>query len=202
MNRHFHLIAFAGLIVFAILIGIYIERQWKRFAFQIRVKRGREAEKDAYELFKRQGFMVLDQQISTRVTYLVDGIAQESTVRADYLVSKDGKTYIAEVKSGGSAPNPTYPQTRRQLLEYALLFHNPNLLLVDMEAEEIREIQFPALDVSGHTPWPTLGRTVAWSLAIGAALGIYLGLKIPHYLHKTRVFLHHEKRFFSLSSKK
>ena len=75
MNRHFHLIAFAGLIVFAILIGIYIERQWKRFAFQIRVKRGREAEKDAYELFKRQGFMVLDQQISTRVTYLVDGIA-------------------------------------------------------------------------------------------------------------------------------
>ena len=51
--------------------------------------------------------------------------------------------YLAEVKSGLSAPNIRNKDTRRQLLEYHQL--NPfegGLLLIDMQEKRIRKVEF------------------------------------------------------------
>ena len=65
--------------------------------------------------------------------------------RADLLVERDGRLYVADVKSGALATDPTLPATRRQLLEYLLAYEVDGALLVDMEARQIREVVFPAL---------------------------------------------------------
>ena len=68
-------------------------------------------------------------------------------LRADLLVERDGMRFIAEVKTGERAPDPSFPPTRRQLLEYRLAFDPYGVLLVDVEAGEIFEVDFPRAQV-------------------------------------------------------
>ena len=78
---------------------------------------------------------------------LVDGKPVSFEVELDYLVLdlRDRKL-VAEVKTGSAAPDPVYIPTRRQLLEYAVLFPEAvGLLLVDMERAAVLETEFPAL---------------------------------------------------------
>ena len=90
---------------------------------------------------KQRGFKILiDSREDSNM--LVDGERVSFEVRADLLVRKRFKTYIAEVKTGQLAPDPSAAQTRRQLLEYSLIFQEHGLLLVDMETKRSREITF------------------------------------------------------------
>lgn len=57
-------------------------------------------------------------------------------------MSRKGRRYVAEVKTGERAPDPCHPPTRRQLLEYAMVFEANEVLLVDVPAGEIRTISF------------------------------------------------------------
>jgi hypothetical protein len=66
-----------------------------------------------------------------------------ASVRADLLVQRDGALFVAEVKTGSRAPDPSFPATRRQLLEYLMVFEPDGLLLVDMEREAVMEVEFP-----------------------------------------------------------
>jgi hypothetical protein len=50
---------------------------------------------------------------------------------------------VAEVKTGTQAPRFEHADTRRQLLEYQLAFEVDSVLLVDVEAGEVREVSFP-----------------------------------------------------------
>ena len=104
----------------------------------------------------------------------MDGAATRVDLRADYLVAKGGRTFVAEVKTGRVAPRIESPATRRQLLEYRFAFDVDGVLLVDVDAESVREIAF-ALPASA----PGARRLsavraivlVALVLAVGAALG-------------------------------
>ena len=134
------------LLVIALIVSV-------AFIFWLRQKSGRKArrrsnravqgEHEAEMFLKQRGFKILDRQLRRQHSMLIDGEQVSFEVRADLLVRKRFKTYIAEVKTGQLAPDPSAAQTRRQLLEYSLIFQEYGLLLVDMESKLIREITFP-----------------------------------------------------------
>jgi hypothetical protein len=121
---------------------------WWRSAHRIgRRNRARQrtasaGEVQAERVLKRNGYRIIDRQLTGRWSMRIDGRPVDVHSRADLLVMKGGKTYIAEVKTGIDAPDPTRPATRRQLLEYLHAFPVKGVLLVDMVAHEIHEVQF------------------------------------------------------------
>jgi hypothetical protein len=72
-----------------------------------------------------------------------DGEPQAIELRADLLVSRAGRRFVAEVKTGASAPRLQTPATRRQLLEYSVAYDADGVLLVDIDAQRIHEVRFP-----------------------------------------------------------
>jgi hypothetical protein len=74
---------------------------------------------------------------------IVDGTEVPVEIRVDLIVSRRGRRYVAEIKTGERAPDPRHPPTRRQLLEYALVFDAREVLLVDVPAGDVRSIAFP-----------------------------------------------------------
>ena len=103
----------------------------------------------------------------------VDGEPVDVRVRADLLVARDGLRYVAEVKTGGQAPDPTYPPTRRQLLEYMLVFEPDGLLLVNPDEGTITEAEYEKLFPRELTPIgrPELGVDVASDVDRGRGPG-------------------------------
>ena len=110
-----------------------------------RTRHAVRAEGAAEALLESLGFSILERQVAGSWAFEVDGEPVEASVRADLLVERDDRVYVAEVKTGERAPDPAWPQTRRQLLEYLLVFEPDGLLLVDMEARQVREVAFPEL---------------------------------------------------------
>lgn len=108
-----------------------------------RNRRAQQGEAGAERLLEAQGFVVVERQASRTWSFDVDGEEQHAGVRADLLVERDDMLYVAEVKTGARAPDPRHPATRRQLLEYWLVYQPDGLLLVDMERQEVREVVFP-----------------------------------------------------------
>jgi len=108
-----------------------------------RAARAGAGESEAEWMLESEGYTIVDRQVRCIWWMEVDGVEEEVELRADLLVEKDGERFIAEVKTGINAPNPTFPPTRRQLLEYRLAFDPYRLLLVDADAGEIREVCFP-----------------------------------------------------------
>jgi hypothetical protein len=105
--------------------------------------RAQVGEIEAEQLLEGLGYQIIDRQVRCLWWIEVDGEEEEVELRADLLVERDGDRFIAEVKTGTRAPDPTFPQTRRQLLEYRLAFEPYGVLLVDMEEEEILSVDFP-----------------------------------------------------------
>jgi len=110
-----------------------------------RIARG--AEVDAEQLLAEAGFDVLERQATRRIVIEVDGEPVEAIVRADLLVKRGRRRYVAEVKTAG-AVDPARPGTRRQLLEYLLVYRVDGVVLVDMTNHALREVRFPGV-VSG-----------------------------------------------------
>ena len=73
----------------------------------------------------------------------VDGQERAYTVRCDAIVSKAGRRYVAEMKGGAEAARIENRATRRQLLEYAIVFGVDGVLLVDAAGGRIHEVAFP-----------------------------------------------------------
>lgn len=108
-----------------------------------RTRRALNAETEAEHLLQELGYEVVERQVGRAWSFLVDGEPVEAAVRADLLVQRDGALYVAEVKTGTRAPDPSFPATRRQLLEYLMVFEPDGLLLVDMEQRNVMEVEFP-----------------------------------------------------------
>lgn len=103
-------------------------------------KRG---ERRAERLLERAGYRVVERQVSATFRMWVDGEEVDVGCRLDLLVEDaDGARYAAEVKTGALATDPTRPATRRQLLEYERVYDVDGLLLVDMDEERVRTVEF------------------------------------------------------------
>lgn len=128
---------------------------------------GAAGERRAEPLLEGLGYTVLARQAPARYALLLDGEPAEVGLRADLLVERDGRRFVAEVKTGRHAPRIESATTRRQLLEYHLAFEVDGVLLVDVDAGRVRSLEFPSPEA--RRPEPGVGWLV-W-LALGGALG-------------------------------
>ena len=144
----FHLALLLLAMVVGALLARAAQRRWHRRRMRRRFARGRLGEQEAVRLLEKAGYQILEDQLSRETGFWVDDQWCPITVRADFLVEKAGQTYVAEVKTGKSAPNPASTATRRQLLEYSHVYDADGLLLVDMEARQLRAIRFETRAVS------------------------------------------------------
>jgi hypothetical protein len=120
---------------------------WRAATHMARGNRRRQqwaqrGEDGAVEVLAAAGFTVVDHQVMAEWTVWLDGEPVDIRCRADLLVEGDDGRYIAEVKTGSRAIDPTNPATRRQLLEYQLAFPVEGLLLVDMEERRVVTVAF------------------------------------------------------------
>jgi hypothetical protein len=138
---------FGGLVLLLLLQSARLF--WVRRAAARRVtahrKLGAAGEKRARALLKKEGFRIESEQDAGTYTLLVDGRQQTVRLRADFLVERRGRVFVAEVKSGIESVKVTGRGTRRQLLEYLFAFEVDGILLVDMQTDSIREVVFPAI---------------------------------------------------------
>jgi hypothetical protein len=137
----------AAIAVLSLWIFYRLTSAWGAWRRSLRARRrgarAVQGERDAELLLEDAGFEILARQLRKLWTLECNGEPREFDLRADLLVSKDGQEYIAEVKTGERAPELANAATRRQLLEYALAYKSPTILLVDVEGEEIHEVVFP-----------------------------------------------------------
>ncbi len=134
-----------AILLLALLLAVF---GWWRASTRIargnrrRQVRAAIGEHNAESLLARFGYTVDDRQVTVRWCMHIDGEPTEVSSRADLLVSQWRRTYVAEVKTGDKAPDPTRPATRRQLMEYLHAFDVDGVLLVDMERGEVVEVAF------------------------------------------------------------
>jgi len=96
-------------------------------------------------LLVRCGYTLVAAQRGRQAWLEVDGRRLRYWVRPDFLVEDPaGRRFVVEVKTGARAPDPAHVPTRRQLLEYHVVFGDAaGVLLVDVEAGAVREVRFP-----------------------------------------------------------
>ncbi len=143
-----HPIAVVAIAVLALLCGMWLGRrahasQAVRRAGRAR-RLGAEGERLGLALLARRGYRLVETQVSRELFVLVDGNKVPYRVRADAIVRKRSRRYVAEIKGGRVAAAVTTVATRRQLLEYSIAFEADGLLLVDAYAGVITEVVFPA----------------------------------------------------------
>lgn len=105
--------------------------------------KGRAGERAAVRLLRRAGYRILDTEVTAHGRILVDGKELEFRIRADALVTRWWRRYVAEFKGGRDSASPGNRHTRRQLMEYAHVFRVRGVLLVDAPAGKIHRVEFP-----------------------------------------------------------
>jgi len=137
------LIALLGVFVLLLAWAVVVQRAGPGIRSRARNARAQAGEQAAEALLLHAGFEIVDRQVHRHWTMEVDGEPVEVALRVDFLVARDGVPYVAEVKTGGLVTDPTFPATRRQLMEYGWVFGDHGLLLVDVEAGWVHEVAFP-----------------------------------------------------------
>ncbi|MDK2901428.1 hypothetical protein H0A61_02448 [Koleobacter methoxysyntrophicus] len=130
-----------GCIVGAIFITL-MKKWFNRRIIIKRIEKAKRGEKDAIKLLKAQGFKILNVQERKPLTTYINGKPYTNYVQVDIIAEKRKKKYIAEVKTGTRAVQTTNPNTRRQLLEYYLVYKPEGILLLDMSNKKINEVHF------------------------------------------------------------
>ena len=137
---------YISILILALFIGAYlyykINKGFEKNKIKKRFKRGQEGEKQAEKFLIKNGFTILEDQVQIHPKMCVDGNWSEYMIKVDYLVEKNGKQAIVEVKTGNSAPSPKNSSTRRQILEYSCTYDVDTVYLFDAEQSKLMEIQF------------------------------------------------------------
>lgn len=140
-----------GVVVLLVLALLFALFGWWRASHKVsrhNRRRGivaRDGEDRADALLAAEGYTVLDRQVTARFLLVVDDEEVWVDNRVDRLVERDGRMFVADVKTGDRARDPTRPATRRQLLEYLLTHEADGALVVDMDAEVVVEVVFAGL---------------------------------------------------------
>lgn len=131
-----------GIVVGALLMAALRTRRGQTLARE-RNTRGKLGEDQAALLLTAAGYEIVARQ--HRASYLLQSDAAQHRVGLsfDFVVEKDGKQWIAEVKTGALGTQLKHADTRRQLLEYQLASGQDAVLLVDPERARITQVSFP-----------------------------------------------------------
>lgn len=141
------LAALFAAILILLLIARVARRSLRSWRARSRANGAVRSEKAAAQLLEDAGYTVLESQARTFWAVMIDGEPHDIEIRADHLVERDGRRYVAEVKMGAEAPQITTAATRRQLLEYRCAYDVDGVLLVDMQALRIRAVDFSLPEV-------------------------------------------------------
>lgn len=145
-SRSLELLVLVATALVAAVVLLWVLHQHRLSSRRTRRReRASIGEREASSLLTAAGWEVLEVQPSCRWTLLVDGVETEVESRADFLVRREGRLWIADAKSGRRAVAATSPATRRQLLEYLLAFEVDGVLLVDCERRAVIRVGFPML---------------------------------------------------------
>jgi hypothetical protein len=135
---------FIAIISFLVIVAVKYKfrdynkkrNQRKRFA------RGVLLEDKARDFLKSKGYSINSEQKIHYHKYKVNDKIVKSKLIVDYIVEKNNKKYIVEVKSGKSAISLRDKNSRRQLLEYEFVIENDGVFLLDMENKNMQLVQF------------------------------------------------------------
>lgn len=137
---------FLLIVLFTITGGVitfFLIRFYDRKKVQKKILQGIKLEHEAQHLLKKEGYNIISHHAPLLYTIKQDNIPIPIQLELDYVVSKNGKTFFAEVKSGEHTATIHYAPTRRQMLEYAVAGNYNGYLLVDMFHKKIHHIEFP-----------------------------------------------------------
>ena len=141
LNDNLEIYLLLLLLLFVLYLGWKLRKIYKNIIFFLNKRRGKKAEKKAIKLLKKNGYKIVSFQTTAKGKLLQDDETINFFIRADLIVSKNKKKFIAEVKSGKAASIEEI-NTRRQLFEYSKVFNNKNLILIDTEKNKIKKIEF------------------------------------------------------------
>jgi hypothetical protein len=148
-----------------------------RWRLQAQSARASAGEALAHKLLTKAGYRIEAAQATQRWTVHVDGKGAEVTLRADFVVTRRGRRYVAEVKTGDAAPDVAAPATRRQLLEYRCAFGVDGVLLVDAEAKRVYAVDFTLPPQPSAVAVRAIAAAFAAGILLGAALVAALTLR-------------------------
>jgi hypothetical protein len=136
--------------------------------------RGRRGEERAALLLTAAGYEIVARQLRTSYALREGTTELRVGLSFDFVVEKDGKQCVAEVKTGALGTELKHAETRRQLLEYQLASGGSEVLLVDPERERICQVSFPLKEPSTElADEPAHGHTQsAWPLVVCIVLAV------------------------------
>jgi hypothetical protein len=169
--RQHDLLLLLGVLVVLLCVS-WLAGRFRRYRRSQLAKRALGAERAGFALLRRLGYVVVDTQVQQVWTVRHGAHHLDVKLRADAIVKRDGRRFIAEVKSSSLVADLKHGPTRRQLLEYAVAYRAEGVLLVDMHAQHVEEITFPGLDVPApHKKWPYLAAcALAFALGLSSAM--------------------------------
>ena len=139
INNYIIIIFLFALIL--IYLGWKLRKIYKKIVFFFLKRKGRLSEEKARKLLLRNNYKIIKTQYNS-INYLYENSRKiQFSIRPDFLVEKEGITYVAEVKSGASSYIENI-STRRQLLEYSFYNDYKTVLLVDTQNNIIKKITF------------------------------------------------------------
>jgi hypothetical protein len=125
-------------------------------------------ERNARRWLETNGFSVREEQSTLHARMMVDGVISEFDVCADYVVERNGRRGIVEVKTGDAA-HPTARSTRRQIFEYAALF-DADVYVLDANRQRLHAVTFET--VGRKRPFANPWRYWWWGFATAAAVAV------------------------------
>jgi hypothetical protein len=128
---------------------------------------GAEGERQAESLLSEAGYRIVARQAAASYELRVDGQTELARVRADFLVERDGRRFVADAKRGPEASRVTKPATRRQLLEYRYAYEVDGVLLIDAERGRVREVELRG---------PPRRSSEGWRLLLACLVGVLIGV--------------------------
>ena len=126
----------------ALMLARALGRRRRSATAKRRGRRAVDGETRAAPLLARAGYAIVARQARITWTPLLDDEPHPIELRADYLVERGGRRFVAEVKTGDVAPSLDTAATRRQLLEYLVAFGVDGVLLVCVERGAIHRVDF------------------------------------------------------------
>lgn len=149
---------------------VAVVRWRERRRLRKRRERGVKAEQKAAWILRRHGYVLTDVQPSRSLKMTVDGTVHSYDVRPDGFARRGRERFVVEVKTGGTAPNPLYGETRRQLLEYYFGLPVDGILLVDGDRHLVSRIHFGRRRVS---KFPKRLVFATFGLGVGSGMALF-----------------------------
>lgn len=119
----------------------FVSARLRSHRARARLSRAKRGERRAADLLERLGYRIEGREVETEYAVRVGSASRRVLVRADYVVARASRRFVAEVKTGEAADIGS-SATRRQLLEYERAFAVDGVLLVDPENARVDRVDF------------------------------------------------------------